>query len=67
MHTAYLVITALFAIVVAFSGLGKICGDPRIVKVIHETVGVPSRYLPLPMGPTPARSTTHNAGATDRP
>jgi len=47
MHTAYLVITLLFAIIVAFSGLGKIRGDPRIVKVIHETVGVPLRYLPL--------------------
>ena len=47
MHTAYLVITPLFATMVAFSGLGKIRGDPRIVKVIHETVGVPLRYLPL--------------------
>jgi hypothetical protein len=32
---------------VAFSGLGKIRGDPHIVKVIHETVGVPMRYLSL--------------------
>ena len=47
MHTAYLLITPLFAIMVAFSGLGKIRDDPRIVKVIHETVGVPLRYLPL--------------------
>jgi hypothetical protein len=47
MRTACLVITPLFAIMVAFSGLGKIRGDPRIVKVIHETVGVPLRYLPL--------------------
>ncbi len=47
MHTAYLVITPLFAIMVTFSGLGKIRGDPRIVKVIHETVGVPLRYFPL--------------------
>ena len=47
MHTAYLVITPLFAIMVAFSALGKIRGDPRIVKVIHETVGVPMRYLSL--------------------
>jgi uncharacterized membrane protein YphA (DoxX/SURF4 family) len=47
MHTAYLVITPIFAILVVFSGLGKIRGDPRIVKVIHETVGVPMKYLPL--------------------
>src|ERR1700737_1433121 len=32
---------------VAFSGLGKIRGDPRIVKVIHETVGVPLKYLQM--------------------
>ena len=47
MHIAYLVITALFAIMVAFSGLGKARGNPHIVKVIHETVGVPMRYFPL--------------------
>ena len=37
----YLVITVLVALMVAFSGLGKIRRDPRQVKVIHETVGVP--------------------------
>ncbi len=47
MHTAYLVITILFASMVAFSGLGKIRGDPRIVNVIHKTVGVPMKYFPL--------------------
>jgi len=47
MHTAYLLITTIFAVMVAFSGLGKIRGDPRIVKVINETVGVPLRYFPL--------------------
>lgn len=47
MHIAYLVVTSLFAIMVAFSGVGKIRGDPKIVKVIHATVGVPMKYLPL--------------------
>jgi DoxX-like family len=47
MHTAYLVITILFAIMVAFSGLGKIRRDPRQVRVIHETVGVPLKFFPL--------------------
>ena len=46
MHIAYLVITVLFALMVAFSGVGKIRGDPSIVKVIHETIGVPMKYFP---------------------
>jgi uncharacterized membrane protein YphA (DoxX/SURF4 family) len=44
-NTAYLLITLLFAAMVAFSGLGKIRRDPRIVHVIHEVVGVPLKYL----------------------
>jgi DoxX-like family len=47
MHIVYLVVTALFAIMVAFSGLEKVRGNPRIVKVINETVGVPLSYFPL--------------------
>jgi DoxX-like family len=47
MGNVYLVMTVLVALVVAFSGLGKIRRDPRQVKVIHETVGVPLKYLPL--------------------
>jgi len=34
-NTAYLFITVLFAAMVAFSGLGKIRRDLRIVHVIH--------------------------------
>jgi len=47
MGTVYLVTTALVALMVAYSGLGKVRRDPRMVKVIHETVGVPLKYLPL--------------------
>jgi hypothetical protein len=47
MGTVYLVMTVLVALMVAFSGLGKIRRDPRQVKVIHETVGVPLKYFPL--------------------
>ena len=47
MHIAYLVITILFAAMVAFSGLGKIRRNAYQVQVIHETVGVPLRYFPL--------------------
>ena len=46
MHTAYLVITLAFALIVSFSGLGKIRRDPLPVRVIHETVGVPLEYFP---------------------
>jgi hypothetical protein len=46
MDTAYVVITVLFALMVAFSGLGKIQLDQRQVRVIHETVGVPLKYFP---------------------
>jgi uncharacterized membrane protein YphA (DoxX/SURF4 family) len=47
MHTAYLVITVLFALLVSYSGIGKIRRDPLQVKVVHETVGVPFKYFPL--------------------
>ena len=47
MHTAYLVVTILFAAMVAFSGLGKIRRDPRQVRVVHETVGVPLNLFPV--------------------
>src|SRR5450759_635182 len=47
MGNVYLVMTVLVALMVAFSGLGKIRRDPRQVTVIHETVGVPLKYLPL--------------------
>ena len=47
MYAAYLVITILLALMVAFSGLGKIRRDPRQMRVVHETVGVPLTYFPL--------------------
>jgi hypothetical protein len=48
MHTAYVAITVLAAFLAAFSALGKIRHDPKIVKVIHDVVGVPMKYfLPL--------------------
>jgi hypothetical protein len=45
MAIAYLAVTAVVALIVAFSALGKIRRDPAIVKVIVETVGVPEKYL----------------------
>jgi uncharacterized membrane protein YphA (DoxX/SURF4 family) len=44
---AYLVITLVFAAMVAFSGIGKIRRDPKIMHVIHEVVGVPLKYCSL--------------------
>ena len=47
MGIASLVITVLLAAMALFSGFGKLRNDPHIVKVIHETVGVPMKYFPL--------------------
>src|SRR5713101_1136916 len=47
MHTAYLVITLVFGLMVSYSGVGKIRRDPLQVKVVHETVGVPLKDFPL--------------------
>jgi hypothetical protein len=47
MHIAYLAATGIFALLVSFSGFGKIQRDPRQMKVLHETVGVPLNYIPL--------------------
>jgi hypothetical protein len=42
-----LVITILFAAMLAFSDLGKIRRDPRQVRVIHKAIGVSLRYFPF--------------------
>ena len=47
MQTIYLVLTGFTAAIATFSGIGKIRKDPKIVKVIHETVGVPMAYMPI--------------------
>lgn len=47
MTIAYFVVTGVFVVMVLFSGIGKIRRDPKIVKVIHDIVGVPMKYLPL--------------------
>ena len=46
MHLAYLVVTMVVAAMAAFSGLGKIRRDPKILHVVHEVVGVPLKYFP---------------------
>jgi DoxX-like family len=47
MHIAYLVVVIVFAFMVTFSGIGKIRRDPHQVQVVHDTVGVPLKFLPL--------------------
>lgn len=47
MEIAYLVTTILLAVMALFSGFGKLRKDPNIVKIIHETIGVPMKYFPL--------------------
>ena len=47
MDTAYLLVTILFAAMVAFSAIAKIRRDPRVVHVIQEVVGVPLQFFPL--------------------
>jgi uncharacterized membrane protein YphA (DoxX/SURF4 family) len=47
MNMAFLVVTGVFAAMVAFSGLGKIRRDPKITHVINEVVGVPLKYFSL--------------------
>ena len=47
MGTLYVVLAVLLALMTPFSGLGKIRRDPRQMKVIHETLGIPLKYFPL--------------------
>lgn len=47
MQTAYLAITLSFALMVTYSGIGKIRYHPLQVKVVHETVGIRLKYFPF--------------------
>ena len=46
MGIAYLAVTIVLAAMAGFSGLGKLRRDPKIVRVIHEVIGVPMRNFP---------------------
>jgi len=46
MGMAYLVVTVVAAGMAAFSAVGKLRHDPKIVHVVHEIVGVPLNYFP---------------------
>lgn len=46
MAIGYLVVTIVLAAMAAFSGIGKLRRDPKIVHVIHDVVGVPMNFFP---------------------
>ena len=46
MRAAFVALTLLCALMTALSAGLKIRRDPKIVKVIHETVGVPMKFFP---------------------
>jgi DoxX-like protein len=43
----YLAVTLLLAVTSLFSATLKVRRDAKVVKIIHETVGVPVKYFPL--------------------
>jgi uncharacterized membrane protein YphA (DoxX/SURF4 family) len=47
MHVAYIVLAALFTVMLTMSARMKIVHDPLAVQVIGDIVGVPLRLFPL--------------------
>ncbi len=47
MRAVYLAVTLLLAVALSFSAFLKLTGDPQVIKIIHETIGVPMAYLPV--------------------
>jgi len=47
MEIAFRALSILLAAMVLFSGIAKIRRDPKVVRVVHEVVGVPMRYFPF--------------------
>jgi hypothetical protein len=43
---AYIIIAVVLAVALIASAVAKLRRDPRVVGPIHETVGVPLRFLP---------------------
>ena len=46
MFIAYIIIAAVLALVLLASAVSKLRRDPRVVRTIHEIVGVPLRFFP---------------------
>lgn len=45
MRLAYVGVAVLMALLAAASGVAKLRGDPHVVKVVHEVVGVPLKWF----------------------
>ena len=45
MDTAYPVVAIALAAIAAFSGVGKLRRNAKIVHIVHEVVGVPLQYF----------------------
>ena len=50
MVTSLLLITILLALVLVLSALAKLRHDPRIVRIMHEVLGVPMKWFPVLAG-----------------
>ena len=46
MRAIYLTVTFFAAAVALISAVAKLRHDPKVIKVIHKTVGVPMSYIP---------------------
>ena len=47
MRVPSIAVTLIFAFLTIASAVLKLRHDPNVVRIIHQTVGVPLRYLPL--------------------
>ena len=46
MNIPYLALAVLTALILAFSAILKLRHDPKVVRIVHDEVGVPLKYLP---------------------
>ncbi|MFI6425542.1 DoxX family protein [Promicromonospora sp. NPDC050880] len=47
MFVASVIVSALLILVTAFSGYGKLTGNPQVVEPLTTTLGVPRRLIPV--------------------
>lgn len=47
MFVASVIVSALLALVTAFSGYGKLTGNPQVVEPLTTKLGVPRRLIPV--------------------
>ena len=47
MFVAFVVVSALLALATAFSGYGKLTGNPQVVEPLTTKLGVPKKLIPV--------------------